>query len=264
LPIYTCFDMVVDCRNGKAAGWIYFVKNFAEPLRLLLRHYARPGAVDDARFAEFLRHFHAGAKALLDSLEPLPSREFLMKMRPHVLAATPEPERPDAVPLDLDTLAEAFESYTATERQFVWLETMGYAADESATMMRAAPETVSKLRARSAELLRAKLDRWNETILLDNGRALCREAAARKPENPISFRDVTDLIDGRNTWQKRNELEREMVDSWYEVEQVCQVREADDAMTACKPLDDVQAQALLDVIGIRIPKKTLWQRIAGR
>jgi hypothetical protein len=262
LAVYTSFDMVLDCRNGRTEGWSYFVRNFVEPLRFLLRHYARPAEVPEAEFRSFLKAFHSEAKSFFDSLEPVSERQFLMSLRPRLLAVTRPPAETNPS-LDLEILDEAFPAYTATERQMVWLETMGYTAAEIATLMRAAPETVEKLRARNGELLRSKLDRWSDDVLQRNGRRLGEAAAARVPEHPAKFRDLTDLIDGRITWQRRNEIECLLVESWYNVHQLCCLREADHAIHVCRPLDGQQAEPYLALLGIEPPKPGLLKRLLG-
>lgn len=262
MAVYTSFDMIPDCRKGRREGWSYFVRNFVEPLRFLLCHYARPAEVSEEDFVRFLKAFHSEAKSFFESIEPVSERQFLMLLRPRVLAAT-SPGTVTNPEITIEILNEAFSAYTATERQMVWLETMGYGAGEIATIMRAAPETVEKLRARNGERLRSKLDRWSEDVLQRNGRQLGEAAAGRAPETAAKFRDLTDLIDGRITWQRRNEIESLMVDSWYNVHQLCCLREADHAIHVFRPLDDKQAEPYLKLLGMELPKPGMLRRLLG-
>ena len=42
--IYTCYEMVRDCRAGRAEGWRYFVASYVPVIRKLLAHYQAGGA----------------------------------------------------------------------------------------------------------------------------------------------------------------------------------------------------------------------------
>lgn len=44
--IYTCYDMVRDCRDGRDEGWSYFVSNYTPVIRKIAGHYAPESAGD--------------------------------------------------------------------------------------------------------------------------------------------------------------------------------------------------------------------------
>jgi len=259
MAVYTCFDMIRDCREGKAAGWNYFAKNFIAPLRMLLRHYA--GTADHEQLlSRLLQELRSTADRLFARLSPMPERQFFMLLRPRVLAVTKRGE-PESDPLDLETLTAALQDYSPVERQITWLETMEYGVPETAALMRVSVETVERLRRRTGELLRARLDRWSENLLRDSGRALGEEAAARAPEKPLQFRDLTDLIDGRITWQARLEVEHRLFESWHEVDHLCRLREADAAITASKPLEDAEVSRYRALLGGAPERIGFWRRL---
>lgn len=259
MAIYTCFDMIVDCRQGNAPGWRHFVRTFVPPLRRLLSHY---GGGEDHVF-ELIDHLRAPSGSPLTAMQPMTEREFLDCLRPLVLELTAKPE-PGTAP-DLTLVQEALAPLTAIERQTAWLETFGYSVNEAARIMRLAPDTAVKLRARTEELLRSRLDDWSTGILSRHGRALGVEVERQTSAEPLTYRDFFDVIDGRNTWQHRMHFERTLEESWFEVHRACRIREADDALDKAKPLDDAAAQPILDRLGIPAEKPGLLKRLfAGK
>ena len=81
----------------------------------------------------------------------LPERRFVAALRQKVLEELPLAT--PAVAVELDQVAEALQGLTFVEKQAAWLETMGYAAAKTGLMLRMAPATVEKIRARASELL---------------------------------------------------------------------------------------------------------------
>jgi hypothetical protein len=41
--IYTCYEMIRDCRENRAEGWRYFIRNYVPVLRKLIAHYKGSG-----------------------------------------------------------------------------------------------------------------------------------------------------------------------------------------------------------------------------
>ncbi len=259
MAIYTCFDMIVDCRQGNAPGWRHFARTFVPPLRRLLRHY---GGGDDQLFA-VIERLRDPAASPLQAMQPMTEREFLDTLRPLILEFTAQPNA--GSPPDLALVQEALAPLTAIERQTAWMETFGYSIPEAARIMRLDPGTAEKLRVRTEELLRAKLDDWSTGLLARHGRALGADIELSPSAEPLSYRDVFDVIDGRNTWQHRLHFERTLEESWYEVHRACRIREADDALDKAKPLDQAAAQPILDRLGIAAEKPGLLKRLfAGK
>ena len=259
MAIYTCFDMIRDCREGKAQGWRFFASNFIAPLRTLLRHYA--GTADVEAFLRSLLHdLREKDGGFFAALSPAPERQFLMLLRPRVLAVT-ENMAPRECALRLETLTAALRDYSPVERQITWMETMSYDIAGTAALMRVSEETVQRLRRRTGELLRAHLDRWSETTLRDNGRALGQAAAAEAPEHAVQFRELTDLIDGRTTWQGRQELEPRLVSSWHNLGLLCSLREADAAISQSKPLGESEVAPYLKLLDVPAARGGFWSRL---
>ncbi|MDR3700562.1 MAG: hypothetical protein P4L56_13045, partial [Candidatus Sulfopaludibacter sp.] len=169
--IYTCYEMVQDCRADKPEGWAYFLTNYVPLIRKLLAHYGDSGALE-----RVLAAIRKPESSMFQSLEPAPERWFIAELRQRVLAETVE--APPGIAVDLETVAEALEPLTLVEKQVAWIETMRYDSAETGAMMRMAPKTVEKIRDRAAELLRGKVDAWNRHLLASNGRLLGQAAAA--------------------------------------------------------------------------------------
>lgn len=256
MAIYTCFDMIVDCREGKPEGWRYFVRTFAAALRRLFSHH---GGGDDQVYLTIDRL--RGPASPLHSMQPMTQREFLDQLRPLVLELTSKPI--DGVPPDLALVQEALAPLTAVERQTAWMETLGYSTGEAARIMRMSPDTAAKLRARTDELLRSKLDDWSAGILAKHGRALGEEVELSPPETRLIYRDFFDVMDGRNSWQHRTMFERKLEESWFEVHRACCIREADDALAQTRPLDDAAAQPMLDRLGVAPESAGFWKRLTA-
>ena len=81
--IYTCYDMVRDCRANQPEGWRYFISNYIPVIRKLLAHY---GSEDDALLERVLRAIRKPESSMFDSAEPAPERWFLAELRQKVLA----------------------------------------------------------------------------------------------------------------------------------------------------------------------------------
>jgi len=258
LAIYTCLDMIVDCREGKPAGWRHFARTFAAPLRRVLAHY---GGGEEHLF-QLIERLRNAAASPLAGMPPMTEREFLDALRPLVLELTSPAPAPQPAP-DLALVQEALAPLTAVERQIAWFESFGYPPAEAARIMRISPETAVKLRARTDDLLRSKLDDWAVGLLATHGRALGAEVEQQRPETPLTYRDFFDVMDGRNSWRHRTMFERTLEESWFEVHRACRIREADDALGKSRPLDDASARPILDRLGIPPESKSFWQRLAA-
>ena len=249
MAIYTSYEMISDCRAGKAEGWLYLVQQFVPPLRWLLGRY---GQGEPELRALLLRLKNGG----MAKFKPVVHREFVAALRP-------EPAAPGEPPFELSTLTEAMEDVPVLERQNLWLDAMGYDVEFAAKLLRQAPETTRAARDRMLELLRGKMDSWTRTIIREHGAALGTAARAARPEQPVPFRHYLDIIDGRMTWQNRVAVERALLEHWYEVDQFCRVREADAAITETKTYgaDDPEAQPYFDLLGVKPAKPSLLKRV---
>jgi hypothetical protein len=259
--IYTCYDMVKDCRDGRAEGWRFFVSNYVPVIRRIVARYL-PEGDGDGLVERLLAAIGKPESPLFQADDPAPERWFVAEMRQLVLKACDElPSGIEAEPaLDLALLSEALEPLTVVEKQAVWLESMRYAPKEAATLLRMEPRTVEKIRERAAKMLRAKLDTWRRTLLADDGRNLGRLAAAAQTKECPADKAFLDVLDGRSTWQTREELERHETGCWHCIDHFCRMAETIELVRGIEPLRDEEAQRFCAVLGIQPAKKALWQR----
>ncbi|MFN7992464.1 MAG: hypothetical protein U0Q18_02625 [Bryobacteraceae bacterium] len=263
--IYTCYEMIRDCRADKPEGWSFFLKEYVPVVRGVLGHYFPDRGGDGALLAGVLKAVRQPDSSLFQSLDPAPERIFVSELRQRILEIlrAPEPNSEANIPLDLDSLSAALEPLTLTEKLVVWFETMRYAAGDTGRMLRMSAETAAKIRGRAAELIRGSVDSWSRTLLTDNGLQLGREAAARKSTECLPPRTFFDLIDGRTTWQTRDEVERHARTCWYCIDHYCRLLEAVDVLRASKPLDDADVEPFRQLLGIQMPKRRFWKGLAG-
>jgi hypothetical protein len=257
--IYTCYEMARDCRADKPEGWSYFISQYVPAIRKLLQHYRVAGLSVET----VLKALRKPESSLFQSLEPAPERWFVAEMRKLVLAQI-DPPKPD-IPLDLEIVAAALEPLTVVEKQVAWIETMNYTAAETGIMMRMAASTVEKIRSRSAELIRAKSDAWRATILAENGFALGREAAASGTKDCLPVRDFLDVLDGRTTWPKRDQMTNHVTACWHCIDHFCRMVEVLELLRGLKPLTEADAEPYRQLLGVaKVKQRTSWTRLLGK
>src|SRR5436853_6144054 len=105
--IYTCYEMVRDCRANLPEGWRHLIANYVPLIRTLVAHYAPGQAGDRALLDRVLAAIHRPESSLFQSLEPAPERWFLAELRKMVLAELPM--RAAEAEIDLDTVAGPLE-----------------------------------------------------------------------------------------------------------------------------------------------------------
>lgn len=256
MSVYTSYDMVMDCQAGKPEGWQYLVQRFVPALGVLARHYGG----GEETVARLIQRVHR-----LEGFEPSPEREALFHLCPLLLKECGW-EGGQARTLELAGLAEALEPLTAVERQLAWFETMDYGSRDAAGFLHVSEETGAKAWQKAGEALRAKLDHWTMTLLRENGGNLASEVRAQVPAEPVPVRVHVDLIDGRLTWRDRKEVDRKLVASWYEIDRLCRVREADEALRHAVTLTAEDTTAYLLRLNFPLPPaKTNWlKRLARR
>jgi hypothetical protein len=252
--IYTCYEMARDCRADKPEGWTHFVTNYVPLIRKFLAHY-RGGEIEPV-----LKALRDPRSSMFQSLEPAPERWFLAELRQKVLKEIPVPFA--EIALDLDTVAEALAPLTVVEKLSTWLETMRYDAKESGAILRMSPETVTKIREKAEELIRGKVDAWRRNLLAENGRALGLEALAAKTEDCLGPKAFLDVLDGRETWRGREEMERHVTRCWHCIDHFCRMAEVIQAIRGVQPLTEEAAEPFLKVLGVQ-GKKSGWKRLVG-
>jgi hypothetical protein len=256
--IYTCYEMIRDCRAGRAGGWRYFVSTYVPVIRKLSRHYLAGVQMDTAALGRVLTTLHRPESDLFESLEPAPERCFVAHLRQKVL----ELLQPDvaAAAIDLETVAAALEPMTLVEKQAAWLETMLYPPTETAVLLRMAPPTVDKIRARSAELVRGKVDCWSCGILAENGRALGRAAASAGTPQCLPAKTFLDMLDGRATWRGREELEQHATRCWHCIDHFCRLVEVAELLRGNQPLTGAEAAPFWELLGVSQARPPAWKR----
>ncbi|MCC6362810.1 MAG: hypothetical protein IT165_04760 [Bryobacterales bacterium] len=265
MAIYTCLDMIRDCRANRPEGWSYLVTTYVPVIRRLLAHYYANRWAD----AELI---HRVLKALRNPQSPLfaapgagTEREFVAMLRQEVLrlVEADQPSGKAEVDLDLETLSSALEPFTVTEKQLVWFESMAYNAEATALLMNLEVSTVQKARDRAEEALRGALDRWRRGLMGDNGLALGRLALAGRTADCLSSKAYLEIIDGRITWARKKDYDFHVVRCWHCVDFFCRIRESDFALRQTRPLTAEEARPLCELLGLPAEKKSLWQRVLG-
>src|SRR5262249_44654084 len=135
---------------------------------------------------------------------------------------------------------------------------------ESGAMLRMAPATVGKIRERAAGLIRGTVDSWNQSILPDNGLSLGRAAAAGATKECLSPKAFLDVLDGRNTWRDREDLERHVTARWHCVAHFGGMAEVIDLVRGAQPLSTVEVEPYNRLLGIRPERSSGWKRLFGR
>jgi hypothetical protein len=256
--IYTCYEMIRDCRANRPEGWRYFVSQYVPVIRKLAAHYSPsdPGLVQ-----RVLQGVRDPQSSLFQSLEPAPERWFVAELRQKTVAeiAPPKPE----IEVELETVATALGPLTVVEKQAAWTEGMGYTAEQGGAMLRMAPATVSKIRDKAAELLRGQVDSWRRSVLIENGPQLGRAAAAAKAEDCLSPKVFLDVLDGRASWRDREDMERHVTGCFHCVDHFCRMAEVIELLRGVEPLSDAEAEPFRRLLGVEAEKKKGWRRLIG-
>src|SRR5258708_11193273 len=70
--VYTCYEMIRDCRADLPAGWSYFLSQYVPTIRRLIQHYAPEKAGDAALVERILLAIRKPESSMFQSLEPAP------------------------------------------------------------------------------------------------------------------------------------------------------------------------------------------------
>jgi hypothetical protein len=260
--IYTCYEMVRDCRADAPEGWIYFISQYIPVIRRTLAQYAPERAGDAALLEHILATIRKPECGIFQAKEPPEERWFVAQLRQLIVAELGSPAA--EIPIDLEILTAALESLTMTEKQAAWLETMRYTPAQAGPMLRVSPETVEKVRDRSAELIRGKVDSWRRTLLTENGPALGREAAAGAGKDCLPTKAFLDVVDGRTTWRDREMMDRHLRGCWHCVDHFCRMLEVVHLLRGSEPLSEAESEPFRKLLGVAAPKRAGWKRLIGR
>ncbi|MEO8594144.1 MAG: hypothetical protein ABI759_12560 [Candidatus Solibacter sp.] len=260
--IYTCYEMVRDIRAGRPEGWAHFFTNYIPFIRKALQHYAPERAGDAALVERILHALRKPESFLFQATEQPEERWFVGQLRQTIVSELAAPAA--ELPIDLEILSAALAPLTMTEKQAAWFETMRYTPAQAGPMLRVSPETVEKVRERTAELLRGKVDAWRRTLMADNGPALGREAAAITTEDCLTAKAFLDVVDGRTTWRDRDAMNRHLQSCWHCVDHFCRMVEAVELLRGPVVLTEQESEPYRKLFGIETPKKTGWKRLIGK
>jgi hypothetical protein len=265
--IYTCYEMIRDCRADRPEGWRHFIARYVPVIRKFLARYQAGGPPDAPALEQVLERVMVSARqpqsSLFQSQEPAPERWFVAELRQKVLEELPSSA--PAAHLDLETVAAALEPLTLVEKQVAWLETMLYSPTETAVLLRMAPSTAEKIRGKAANLLRGQVDSWSRTMLEENGRTLGRAAAAATGEECLLPKTFLDMVDGRTTWQGRDQLERHVTRCWHCIDHFCRLVEVVEVLRGNQPLTEAEAAPFRARLGVQEEKRPVWKRwMSGR
>ena len=261
LAVYTSLEMIIDCRANKPDGWRYLVSRYVPVIRRVVSHYSGDANLS-SRVDKLLLQLHSPADPLYSS-SSINEREFIAALRQRVLDLM-DTERPASAPdveVDLATLTQALEPLTATERQMLWLESMGYSVESTAGLLNLESSTVEKLRNRAEDLLRAQMDRWKRGLFLQNGRLLGRLEAGTKSGDCLLPSAFVDVIDGRITWGRKKDYETHVVRCWYCVDHFSRIRESDYITKMLKPLTEDEAKPYHQLLGLPEEKKSFFSKL---
>jgi hypothetical protein len=240
---------------------MHFVVHYVPLIRQALAHYASERAQDVTLLNQILLRVRQPESFLHQSAEPPEERWFVAQLRQLVVAELAAP--PAEIPLDLETLAAALGPLTMTEKQAAWFETMGYSPAQAGPMLRVSPETVEKVRHRAADLIRGKVDSWRRTLLVENGAALGRAAAAAAGQDCLPTKAFLDVVDGRTTWRGREMMDRHLLGCWHCVDHFCRMLEVVHLLRGSRPLPESESAPFRALLGVAAPRRTGWKRFAG-
>jgi hypothetical protein len=259
--IYTCYEMVRDCRADLPEGWTHFISHYVPVIRKALAHYAPERAGDAALLNRILVKVREPESGIFQAKEPPEERWFVAQLRQVIVAEVAGPAA--EIPIDLEILTAALEPLTMTERQAAWFETMRYTPAQAGPMLRVYPETVEKVRGRAAELIRGKVDSWRRTLLIENGPALGREAAAVMGEDCLATKAFLDVVDGRTSWRDRETMDRHLRTCWHCVDHFCRMLEVVHLLRGSQPLSEAECEPFRTLLGVAAPNRTGWKRFVG-
>jgi len=253
--IYTSYEMIRDCQVNAPQGRRYFIRHYVPVIRKMLVHYGNEGDLERVLASV------SQAESALFQMEPAPERPFVAALRQHVMKT--QEDAPPRMELELETVAGALEPLTVVEKQAAWLETMHYSPAETGEMLRMSGATVEKIRSRAGELIRGRVDNWNDRLLSENGQALGREAAAKGGEECLAAKTFLDIVDGRMTWRGREQMEQHVRGCWHCIDHFCRLLEVVELLRGVRPLTEEEAAPFDKLLGVAAEKKSGWRKWLG-
>ncbi len=260
--LYTCYEMVRDCRADLPEGWTHFILYYVPVIRRILAQYALDQAADPKLLERVLQAVHRPDSSMFNTQEPAPERQFVAELRQNVLAEL-KPGTSE-FHVDLEAMTAALQPLTMTERQAVWFETMHYAPGETGPMLRISAETVRNVRERAADMIRGNVDAWRGTLLAENGALLGAEAFAARGKDCLPAKAFLDVIEGRSLWRDRELMDQHLRNCWHCVDHFCRLVEANEWLRGNQPLPPLEAEAFFQLLGVAVARPSGWKRLFGK
>ena len=107
---------------------------------------------------------------------------------------------------------------------------------------------------RELSFSRGHLDHWSANLLSAAGAQLGRDASNARTAECFPSKAFFEIVDGRITWQRRDQMDRHVVKCWHCVDHFCRCLEVIDLGRDAQPLSEEQALPFNRALGIRIEK----------
>jgi len=242
MAVYTCNDMVHDCRARRPEGWRHFIAEYLPFCRAVILHYLPERGDDPNSLPALMAIFSRSGCTVFEVSGIATEREFLLGLRDMVIEQfAPRVQNRPAPESALLT------GVPALERQIGWLEAMGYDEHASARMLNLDHKTVAAVRAKlNAALQGAGLS----CIVLPAAGPGCASA-----------RTLADYSDGRLVWQTRQKVERHLCECWRCVDLFCRLRESDFLMSRRQPLKPAEVENIYEAMDIKPPPAGFWRKV---
>ena len=97
-------------------------------------------------------------------------------------------------------------------------------------------------------------------MLAASGIALGREAASAHSKDCFPSKIFLDVLDGRSTWQGREEMERHATGCWHCIDHFCRLAEVVELLRGVEPLSEEESGPWLRLLGVEQHRKG-WRAV---
>ena len=95
------------------------------------------------------------------------------------------------------------------------------------------------------------------------GAAVFGIAAAAGSKECLPLKAFVDILDGRTTWQEREQMERHVTACWHCIDHFCRMVEVTHLMRGLQPLTEAEAGPYRKILGLT-SQQPAWKRMFGR
>jgi hypothetical protein len=79
------------------------------------------------------------------------------------------------------------------------------------------------------------------------------------------WRDFLDVLDGRTTWPKRDQMTNHVTACWHCIDHFCRMVEVLELLRGLKPLTEAEAEPYRQLLGVaKVKQRTSWTRLLGK